>query len=290
MQEPSDAVIAELGRRARSWRPRPPIPPTHGLRNRLEAPDLASIHILRERRDGDRCAVALTVADGSGQRYRVIRELVRKDDQWRTGGGFEGVDRWLPGKPDPYVSLGAFYGSSFWAAGTVQSTDFDVDRVRLVWDDGQVLEDRVANGVVFFFGLRESPDPATAEFLDRDGRLIATHVTLIDEQDPPAARRSHADAGAIEVMWRELNELTHVAVVDGTVAGVLYAERASDGGHDRCDLCWLSSERADETHVLFGASELHADAWATRWDRAHVMVERFLRRAPSDPSSASREE
>jgi hypothetical protein len=155
---------------------------------------------LRERRDGDRCGVALTVEDGSGERYRVIRELVRDDDQWRVGGGFEGIDRRLPGKPDPYVSLGAFYGSRFWAAGTVQSTAFDVDRVRLVWGDGEVLEDQVVNGVVFFFGLRESPDAATAEFLDRDRRLIATHVTLIDEQDPPAARRSHAGAGSIEVV------------------------------------------------------------------------------------------
>lgn len=192
---------------------------------------MASIRVLRERREGDRSAVALTVVDGSGQRYRVIRELVREDEHWRVGGGFEGIDR-----------------------------------------------------VVFFFGLRESPDPATAEFLDRDGRLIATHVTLIDEQDPPAARRSHGGGGPIEVVWRELTQLTHVAVVDETVAGVLYAERASDGGHDRWNLCWLSSERPDETYVLFGASELRADAWATRWDRAHLMVDRFLRRAPPDPS------
>ncbi len=48
---------------------------------------MASIHVLRERRDGHRCAVALTVEDGSGQRYRVIRELVREDDQWRMGAG-----------------------------------------------------------------------------------------------------------------------------------------------------------------------------------------------------------
>ncbi len=182
------------------------------------------------------------------------------------------------------MSLGAFYGSRFWAAGTVQSTEFDVDRVRLLWGDGQVLEDQVVNGVVFFFGSRESPDPATAEFLDRDGRLIATHMTLIDEQDPPAARRSHISAGPIEVVWRELNELTHVAVVDGAVAGVLYADPASAGGHDRWDLCWLSSDCPDERHVLFGASELHADAWATLWDRAHLMVGRFLRRALPNPS------
>jgi hypothetical protein len=68
-----------------------------------------------------------------------------------------------------------------------------------VWcGDGQALEDQVVNGVVFFFGSRESPAAATAEFLDRDGRLIATHVTLIDEQDPPVARRSRGGPGPIE--------------------------------------------------------------------------------------------
>ena len=145
-----------------------------------------SVRVLSERRAGDRCALALTVEDRSGERYQVIRLLVREDGAWRLGGGFEGPDRTLPGKPDPYVSLGAYPGSRFFAGGTVQSAEFDVARVRLVWDDGQVLEGEVQNGVVLFLGSRESLDPATAEFFDHDRRLIGTHVTLIDEQDPPA--------------------------------------------------------------------------------------------------------
>ena len=156
--------------------------------------------------------------------------------------------------------------------------------MRLVWDDGLVLEDQVENGVVLFLGSRKSLDPATAEFLDHDRRLIGTHVTLIDEQDPPAVHRAPSYAGPLEITWQQLNELTHVAAVDGgTIAGVLYTVPASSAEHDRWDLCWLSSESLGETHVLFGASEQRADAWPTRWDRAHQMVDGFLRNAPRGP-------
>ena len=146
---------------------------------------MESVRVLSERRAGDQCAVALTVEDRSGERYQVIRVLAREDGAWRLGGGFEGPDRTLPGKPDPYVSLGAYPGSRFFAGGTVQSAEFDVARVRLVWDDGQVLEDQVENGVVLFLGSRESLDPATAEFLDHDRRLIGTHV-IADRRARPA--------------------------------------------------------------------------------------------------------
>lgn len=290
VQGPSEVVVAELARRAQSQLLGAPFPSGRGLPGpkRLEAPDMKSVRVLSERRAGDRCAVALTVEDRSGERYQVIRVLVREDGAWRFGRGFEGPERTLPGKPDPYVSLGAYPGSKFFAGGTVQSAEFDVARVRLVWDDGQVLEDQVENGVVLFFGSRESLDPATAEFLDRDGRLIGTHVTLIDEQDPPAVHRAPGYAGPLEITWQQLNELTHVAAVDGgAIAGVLYTVPASSAGHDRWDLCWLSSESLGETHVLFGASEQRGDAWATRWDRAHRMVDGFLRKAPRGPVSYS---
>lgn len=245
---------------------------------------MGSVRVLSERRGGDRCAVALSVEDRSGERYRVVRVLVREDGAWRSEGGFEGPDRTLPGKPDPYVSLGAYPGSKFFAGGSVQSAAFDVARVRLAWADGQVLEDQVENGVVFFFGSRESLDPATAEFLDRDGRLIGTHVTLVDEQDPPAVHRAPGYAGPLEITWQELNELTHVAAVDGgAIAGVLYTVPVSRAGHDHWDLCWLSSENLSERHILFGASEQCGEAWATRWERAHRMVDGFLRKAPTGP-------
>ena len=287
VQQPSQVLIAELARRGQS-QPRRVPPPGIGLPKRLQAPDMRSVRVVRERRTGDRCGVAVTVSDATGERYRVVRELQREAGVWRLGGGFEGPDRVLPGKPDPYVSLGAlFSGLSFFASGVVQSSRFEVARVRVVWDDGQVLEDAVEKGVVFFFGSRESLDAARAECFDSEGLLIGTHEILIDERTPPAVRSTQATADPPAVTWRELNDLTHLAVVAEEIAGLLYAVPSPSAAHGRWDLCWRSSENPDETYVLFGTSEEHEDAWATRWDRAHQMVDSFLREAADHSDCAS---
>jgi len=57
----------------------------------------------------------------------------------------------------------------------VQSGAHDVARVRLVWDDGYELEDKVENGVVLFLGAREDVHHATVEFLDQTGREVGRH-------------------------------------------------------------------------------------------------------------------
>ena len=65
----------------------------------LSAPDLASVRVLSERGAGDRNAVALTVDDATGERYVIIRELVRVlegDGAWRRCSGCEGQDRVIP--------------------------------------------------------------------------------------------------------------------------------------------------------------------------------------------------
>jgi hypothetical protein len=101
--------------------------------------------------------VALTVNDATGERYLVIRQLKRDlsvPGGWLVGGGSEGPDRILPDRPDPYLSMSAFAtGGCFFAGGRVQSTSADVARVRLVWDDGYVLEDELQNGAVLFSAL-----------------------------------------------------------------------------------------------------------------------------------------
>lgn len=152
----------------------------------LSVPDLASVRILSERRAGDRYAVALTVDDATGERYVIIRELVRdlgEDGAWRRCSGCEGQDRVIPGKPDPYVSFYAHADHGrFFAGGQVQRASTDPARVRLVWDDGYALDDDIQNGIVLLFGTRDVLEPATAEFLDPDGHAIGAHITLIDER------------------------------------------------------------------------------------------------------------
>ena len=186
-QEPWECVVDELGLRGAQPAPRhhppggrAPLPPM------LSAPDLASVRVLSERGAGDRNAVALTVDDATGERYVIIRELVRVlegDGAWRRCSGCEGQDRVIPGKPDPYVSFYAYADHGhFFAAGQVQSASTDPARVRLVWDDGYALDDDIRNGIVLLFGTRDALEPATVEFLDPAGHVIGAHMTLIDER------------------------------------------------------------------------------------------------------------
>lgn len=182
--EPFKCVVDELGRRVA------PPPPQHhrppGLMPpRLSAPELASVRVLSERVAGDRYAVALTVADATGERYYIVRELVQdltQDDGWRRYSGCEGKDRVIPGKPDPYASFYAYAGDGhFFAAGRVQSASTRPTRIRIRWDDGYAVEDEIQNDVALLFGNRDALEPATVEFLDPSGLVIGPHVTFVDE-------------------------------------------------------------------------------------------------------------
>lgn len=68
--------------------------PRNGPQPKLfKEPDLASIRVLSEREAGDRCGVALTVNDATGERYLIIRELNRDlsvPGGWLVGGGERG--------------------------------------------------------------------------------------------------------------------------------------------------------------------------------------------------------
>lgn len=167
-QEPWKFVVDELHQRAA--RPAPRHRPRGGPRlPRLSAPVLSSVRVLSERRAGDRQAVALTVEDATGERYLIIRELVRDHEQdsgWRRYSGSEGPDRIIPDKPEPYVSLYAYADGHCFAGGPVRSLLTDLARVRLVWGDGYAIEDEIQNGVALFFGARDALEPAPVEFLD----------------------------------------------------------------------------------------------------------------------------
>ena len=185
-QEPWEHVVGELASRGR----RPPgrddrLGGRSPLPRRLTAPDLASVRVLSERGAGEHHAVALTVDDATGERYRIIRELVRTtagDGGWRIRSGCEGLDRVIAGKPDPYVSLYAYAAGHFFAGGRVQSASTEPARIRLVWDDGYAIEDSIENGIVLLFGTRDTLELAVVEFLDLAGHVIGAHVTFIDEQ------------------------------------------------------------------------------------------------------------
>jgi hypothetical protein len=276
-QEPWKSVADQLARRAADPAARPR--PRHGPQPKfLNKPDLASIRVLSEREVGDRCGVALTVNDTTGERYLIIRELNRDlsvRGGWRVGGGSEGPDRILPDKPDPYLSMSAFAtGGSFFAGGRVQSTSANVARVLLVWDDGYVLEDEPQNGAALFFGARDSVDYATVEFLDSAGRLIGAHTSLVDE--PPRASRARSPGEEAEFVWRRLNEETEVVSARGVIVAVVYTVAASSTLGDRLEFCWLPIHKPEHVELLFGVAEETGQAWSNRWERARAAVESML--------------
>jgi hypothetical protein len=182
--EPLRFVVDELARGAARPIPQRRFPP--GALAILSAPDLTSLRVLCERAAGNRHAIAASVNDATGERYVIIRELVRdgeNDDGWRRYSGCEGQARVIPGKPDPFVSFYAYAGDGhFFAAGEVQSASTVPARVRLRWDDGYALEDAIENGVVLLFGARDVLEPAMAEFFDSAGKMIGAHATLVDER------------------------------------------------------------------------------------------------------------
>jgi len=154
-------------------------PPRHP--KMLQAPDLSSVRVLSERNESDESAVALTVDDEDGDRYLIIRVVRREADRWRGAGGSEGPVGSITGVHDPYLPLYAYANSRFFGGGCLHTTMPDVARVRLVWEDGQRIDAEVENGVVLFFGTRDSLDPATLEFLDSGGSVVGRHPAFVDE-------------------------------------------------------------------------------------------------------------
>jgi hypothetical protein len=175
----AERAMSELSgrRKPRSGRPLPP-----GHPKRLQAPDLSSVRILSERNESDESAVALTVEDEDGNCYLVIRVVRREADGWRRTGGSEGLVRSITGVHDPYLPLYAYANGRFFGGGSLHTTLPDVAHVRLVWEDGQQIDAEVENGIVLFFGTRDSLEPATLEFLDSSGSVVGQRLVFVDER------------------------------------------------------------------------------------------------------------
>jgi hypothetical protein len=183
-------VLTELGRRPWLTPPRAQRPKTREPRESLvpRRAELASARFLSEREARGRWIAALTIEDQFADRYFAIYHLTEHAvTGWEATGSFLGPDRILPGKPDLFLSLGAFCADGvFCAGGRTQDEAAGVARVELAWDDGQTLSDRIENGVALFLGNRDTVDPATVSFYRKDGTCAARHRTLTDDhEDPP---------------------------------------------------------------------------------------------------------
>lgn len=150
--------------------------------------NLATVQFLREKQRSGWRLYEVTFQDTDGELHRLISILQQNDDgSWRWNGGGTSSDmqnQWskmfAPVRDHPLIFLG-WQGMNFGdqqylliAHGNVIDNGFQVKRVRLVNDAGQVLEDAVEEGYVFFACKPEEQVqlPMQAELYDHQEKLV----------------------------------------------------------------------------------------------------------------------
>ena len=106
-----------------------------------------------------------------------VREVT--PGQWRTAGGANIHPREKITREHPWVNLAAGWSRDvFWAGGTVHDNGLNVIRVRLISENGIVLEDRVQDGLVMFVLDQWVERPLRVELYDRAENLVGSHSAL----------------------------------------------------------------------------------------------------------------
>ena len=150
--------------------------------------DLATVHFLREKQRPGWRLYEVAFQETDGEPHRMISILQQNEDgSWRWNGGGTSSDmqnQWskivAPVRDHPLIFLGMQginVGDQQYlqiAHGDVIDNGFQVERVRLVNDAGQELEDVVEEGYVFFACKPEEQVqlPMQAELYDRQGKLV----------------------------------------------------------------------------------------------------------------------
>jgi hypothetical protein len=148
----------------------------------------STIHFLREKQRPGWRLYELTFQETDGELHRMISILQQNDDgSWRSGGGGTSSDmqhQWskivAPVRDHPLIFLGVQWANVgeqqylLTAHGDVIDHGFHLERVRLVNEAGQMLEDVVEEGYAFFAcKLEERVQlPMQAELYDRQGQLV----------------------------------------------------------------------------------------------------------------------
>lgn len=162
--------------------------------------DLATLQFLREKNRPGWRFYELTFQEIDGEQHRAIFILQQKGDgSWRfcsAGSSSDMQNQWskifAPVRDHPLLFLGVQAGGSsdhqhvLHAYGDVIDNGFHVERVRLVTRDGQIFEDRVEDGYVFFACEQQQPIPLPmqAELYNNEGKLV-WRQTVPDNGLPP---------------------------------------------------------------------------------------------------------
>jgi len=161
--------------------------------------DLATLHFLREKNRPGWRFYELTFQEIDGEQHRTIFILRQNEDgSWHCRSSSSRSDmqnHWsnivAPVHDHPLLFLGVQAGDNgrqyfLHAYGDVIDNGFHVERVRLVTTAGQVFEDRVEDGLVFFACEQKQPIPLPmqAELYNSEGKLV-WRQTVPDNGLPP---------------------------------------------------------------------------------------------------------
>ena len=163
--------------------------------------DLTTLQFLREKQRPGWKLYEVTFQEIDREQHRMIFILQQNEDgSWRLDSGGSSIDmqnEWseivTPVRDHPLIFLsphGIYLDNQthlLTAYGDVIDNGFHVKQVRLVNDAGQVLEDTVEDGYVFFackLELRVQL-PMQAELYDHQGKLVWQEAVTIDGGLPP---------------------------------------------------------------------------------------------------------
>ncbi len=139
----------------------------------------STVQFLQQRSIADRQLHLVTFEDEEGRQVSwFCCVLLEPSGQWRyAGGSGGGRTEETPEREYPWVNMGGGWKKKlFWAGGRVLDNGLNVVRVRLVAENGIVLEDTVQNGIVMFVSSETLPLPVQVELYDGAGTLVGTHT------------------------------------------------------------------------------------------------------------------
>lgn len=108
--------------------------------------------------------------------WHYLFALEHAGHEWGVIGEGGGTGVVPPVRAEPRVWLeGAFGDNYFYAGGRIAAAGYDIDRVRLHFGEGSVLEADTENDVALFITDRPVRMPTAVALLDKDGITVGEH-------------------------------------------------------------------------------------------------------------------
>lgn len=139
-----------------------------------------SVAFVKERHGQTRSLYAVTYLDSdSAEHLDIVCARRHTDGSWMIGRARGGTNSDVP-SDQPRVNLGGLWGPElFWAGGRLTGHGAQhAQRVRLVFGDGNTLDDSIEDDLVLFLAEHAVEIPATAQIFGAGDKIIATHKTF----------------------------------------------------------------------------------------------------------------